>query len=145
MNLPVDVVINPRQLDQALFRHRDKELILIDTAGRSPHDAMSFKELSTFFLPDFGIENHLVLSATTRDKELFKICNQFNKLPISNTIMTKIDECSDLGVILNLQLETGLPLSYITNGQRVPEDLIEAAQHDIAQLIIPTSEGILHD
>ncbi len=145
MNLPVDVVISPKQLDQALFQHRDKDLVLIDTAGRSPHDALSFEELSTFFLPDFHIENHLVLSATTRDKELLEICNQFNKLTISKLIMSKIDECSELGVILNHHLESKIPLAYITNGQRVPEDLIEADQQKIAELIIPHSEGIVHD
>ncbi len=145
MNIPVDVVINPRQLDQALFQHRDKDLVLIDTAGRSPHDSLSFEELATFFLPDFDIENHLVLSSTTRESELTEICKQFSKLDITNLIMTKTDECSKLGVILNLQLESGIPLSYITNGQRVPEDLIEANQQKLAELIIPISEGILHD
>ncbi len=145
MNLPVDVVITPRELDQTLFRHRDKDLILIDTAGRSPYDSMSFEELSTFFLPDFGIENHLVLSATTRENELSEICSQFNKLNISNLIVTKTDECSQLGIIFNLLQESGYPLAFITNGQRVPEDLLEAASQKIAQLIIPVSEGILHD
>ncbi len=145
MNLPVDVVINPRQLDQALFHHRDKDLVLIDTAGRSPRDTFSFDELTTFFLPDFEIENHLVLSATTRESELSEIYRQFNKLNISNMIMTKIDECSELGVILNHHLESKIALSYITNGQRVPEDLIEADQQKIAELIIPISKGITHD
>ncbi len=145
MDIPVDVVISPRQLDQALFKHRDKDLILIDTAGRSPRDEYAFEELSTYFLPDFQIQNHLVLSATTREEELSEIYRQFSKLSISDLILTKTDECSQLGVIINFQLEHNLPLSFVTNGQRVPEDLIVAESQKLGELIIPVSEGILYD
>ncbi len=145
MDIPVDVVISPRQLDQALFKHRDKDLILIDTAGRSPRDEYAFEELSTYFLPDFQIQNHLVLSATTREEELSEIYRQFSKLSISDLILTKTDECSQLGVIINFQFEHNLPLSFVTNGQRVPEDLIVAESQKLGELIIPVSEGILYD
>ncbi len=135
-HLPVDVVITPGQLKSAIEKHQDKELILIDTAGRSPRDGLSIAELSTFLTPDLNIDKHLVLSAPTREVELINTIERFNALGISNTIFTKIDECSNLGVLLNVQLENSIPLSYVTNGQRVPEDLIEVSQSRVAELIM---------
>lgn len=145
MHLPVEVVISPEQLDQALRRHQDKELILIDTAGRSPRDSFCIQELATFLRPELGIEKHLVLSATTRDIELADMVRRFGILGIDRIIFTKIDECSQLGSLLNVQIQYGQPLSYVTNGQRVPEDIIEISQETIAELIMSPQEGIVHD
>jgi len=145
MHLPVDVVITPDQLKIAIEHHRDKDLILIDTAGRSPKDDFCIEELSTFLVPDLNIDKHLVLSATTRENELFNIIQRFNALAITNTIFTKIDECTNLGVLLNIQFQDNTPLSYVTNGQRVPEDIIEASQKTVAELVMSQHEGLLYD
>ncbi len=145
MHLPVEVVITPEQLAQALDKHRDKELILIDTAGRSPKDALCIEELATFFPPELQISKHLVLSATTRETELFEIISRFDRLGIDRTIFTKIDECSQLGALLNVQIHSGKPLSYVANGQRVPEDLLEITKRKVSELIMSKHEGILHD
>jgi flagellar biosynthesis protein FlhF len=139
MHLPVEVVINPQQLVEALEKHSDKELILIDTAGRSPQDSLSIEEIQSFFPEDLEIENHLVLSATTRDNELLETLKSFKRFSIHSTIFTKTDECTSLGVLLNTQIQNSTPLSYITNGQRVPEDIIEADKRILAQLIIPSA------
>lgn len=144
MHLPVDVVITPDQLEQAIEKHRDKELILIDTAGRSPRDEFCIEELSTFLHPELNIEKHLVLSATTREKELLETIRRFDPLGISNTIFTKIDECTNLGILLNIQIQNSNPLSYVTNGQRVPEDLLEISQKKVAELIMSQHEGPMH-
>lgn len=141
MNLPVDVVITPQELEQAIMRHQDKELILIDTAGRSPRDTYCIDELSSFLVPHLDIQKHLVLSSTTRENEIISTINQFDKIGIDHTIMTKIDECSNLGVLLNIQIQNPNPISFITNGQRVPEDIIEADQQLIAELIMSNTEG----
>ncbi len=145
MHLPVDVVITPDQLAQAIEKHRDKELILIDTAGRSPRDEFCIEELSTFLHPELNIEKHLVLSATTREKELLDTIERFEPLGISHTIFTKIDECTNLGILLNIQIQNSNPLSYVTNGQRVPEDLLEISQKKVAELIMSQHEGPMHD
>jgi len=138
MNLPVEVVITPDQLEQAFARHRDKELILIDTAGRSPKDSLCIRELAAFLRPDHTIDKHLVLSATTRESELFETIRRFSILGIDHTIITKTDECSALGVMLDLQMVDRsdiIPFSWITNGQRVPEDLLTATPELVAELI----------
>lgn len=145
MHLPVEVVISPDQLEDAIARHHDKELILIDTAGRSPRDSFCIDELSAFLKHELSIVNHLVLSATTRENEILNIIEQFSALGITNTIFTKIDECVNLGILLNIQIQNSNPLSYVTNGQRVPEDLIEISQQTVAELIMSANEGPMHD
>ncbi|MDD3815407.1 MAG: flagellar biosynthesis protein FlhF [Desulfocapsaceae bacterium] len=148
MNLPVEVVITPEQLEQALLRHSDKELILIDTAGRSPRDTLCIEELATFLRADLAIDKHLVLSATTRRSELFEAINRFGQLGIDNTIITKTDECSTLGVMLDIQMhdkDDSIPFSWITNGQRVPEDLLPASRELVAELIMTPVQGATHE
>lgn len=145
MHLPVDVVITPGQLQQALDKHKDKELILIDTAGRSPKDNLSIAELANFLKAELSIEKHLVLSASTREDELLNTIKQFQALEITNTIFTKIDECTQLGILLNIQLQNPTPLSYLTNGQKVPEDLLHISPQRVAKLIMSNEEGSLND
>ncbi len=141
MGIPVDVVISPPQLEEAIARHRDKDLILIDTAGRSPHDQDALTKLADFFKPEMNIEKNLVLSAVTRETELLHTISQFGLLGFDKMIFTKIDECSKRGVLLNIQIKNPAPLACITNGQRVPEDLLDIDQDMVAKLIIPPLEG----
>ena len=145
MRLPVEVVISPAQLEQALARHADKDLVLIDTAGRSPMDRISLEDLAEFLKPELNIEKSLVLSAVTRENELIDTIDRFSILGIDNTIFTKIDECNRLGVLLNVQLQNHAPLSCLTNGQRVPEDFLEIDRETVSRLIIPSIEGSYHD
>jgi flagellar biosynthesis protein FlhF len=135
MGLPVEVILNPEQLQQALLRHADKDLILIDTAGRSPRDEASLAELELFLGPERGTENCLVLSATTRDLELRETVRRFGRLPLHSLIFTKLDECEQCGTLLNIAVQQRLPLSFLTNGQRVPEDLLVAEPGAIAHII----------
>ena len=139
MRLPVEVVMNPEQLAARLQKHRDAALILIDTSGHSPQNAEMVTALAEFFIACPPIEKHLVLSATTRENELLHSLKAFQPLDVERTIFTKTDECSNLGVLLNVQLHNAQPLSFLTNGQRVPEDLLEIDRRSVAELIL--SEG----
>jgi flagellar biosynthesis protein FlhF len=145
MNIPVEVVLSPEQLEHALLKLRDKDLVLIDTAGRSPQDSLCIDELTSFLRPDLSIEKHLVLSATTRENVLFEAIHRFSVLGLDNTIITKIDECTSLGLLLDIQIREKIPFSYITNGQRVPEDIIEADQDALTQLIMSPSKGLPYE
>jgi flagellar biosynthesis protein FlhF len=145
MNLPVEVVISPEQLEQALARHHDKELILIDTAGRSPRDTLCIEELATFLRPDLEIDKHLVLSATTRSSELFEAVKRFDQLGIDQTIITKTDECATLGILFDIQTHNPnrvIPFSWITNGQRVPEDLLAASRELVTDMILSSTPTV---
>ncbi len=137
MQVPVEVVLSPEELRAALERHSDKSLILIDTAGRSPKDSIAIADLSGFLEPDLGIEKHLVLSAATREQELLDIIAQFETVGFERLLFTKVDECLTTGAIFSVHLENSTPLSFITNGQRVPEDLLIATPRCVAELILP--------
>jgi flagellar biosynthesis protein FlhF len=144
MRLPVEVVINPRELELALEKFRDYDLVLIDTAGRSPRNGLDIQELATFLQPQLAIENHLLLSATTREREIEETIRRFSILPISNFIFSKIDECDQLGVLLNIHYKNDTPISFLTNGQRVPEDLLMPTPSDIADLIMNDHGSLSH-
>lgn len=136
MNLPVEVVIKPERLEQAVRKFGDKDLVLIDTAGRNPRNSSDMQELTRFLRPHLNIENHLVLSATTRETEMDEAIQLFRCLRIDNIIYTKIDECKLLGILLNMHIKNETPISFLTNGQRVPEDIITPDPHIVAGLIM---------
>ncbi len=141
MNLPVEVVVRPEQLEQVLARHQNKDLVLIDTAGRSPRDSVSLDELQAFLAVDPDIETHLVLSATTRDRDLNEIYKRFSVLSPRSLLVTKLDECDSAGVLLNVHVRHNCPLSYIANGQKVPEDIVLLTPEYIGDLVLKSTEG----
>lgn len=138
MGLPVEVVLSPEQLQEAFRRHRDKDLILIDTAGRSPRDGERIAELNEFLGQDSQVENCLVLAAPTDERLQQKSLEAFSLLPISRLIFTKLDETDRCGALINLPTRNNLPLAYLTNGQQVPEDLLLAEPDRVAQLVMGT-------
>lgn len=136
MDIPVEVVIKPEDMSKALEKHSGCDLILIDTAGRSPENSSDIKEMASFLCPEYSFEYHLMLAATSREQELKLVIDSFSYLGLDNFIFSKIDECSQLGVLLNIHYFQDTPISFLTNGQRVPEDIIEPAGKMIAELII---------
>jgi flagellar biosynthesis protein FlhF len=124
-------------LKQILDRHRHQDLLLIDTAGRSPYQSGSLEELRDFLTVHPQIENHLLLGATTKEDDLERIARQFsNLLPIQSTIFTKIDETESYASLFNELIRSKRPLSYLTTGQRVPEDIELATKVRMANLVL---------
>jgi flagellar biosynthesis protein FlhF len=136
MGVPLTVASNPAELVKALAVHSDKRLIFIDTAGQSPNDQKRLRELNSFLNVDPAIETHLCLSATTRDKELSQTIAKFGILPVSRVIFTKLDESESFGCMVNVHMRDKFPISYLTNGQRVPEDIEIASSGKIADLVV---------
>ena len=130
LELPLEIVYNPQELASSIERHRNKELILIDTAGRSQHNEYQMKELDEFLRVNPRIEKHLVISATTKYTDARQIMSKFSQVAPDKVIFTKIDETGSLGMIVNLLHDSKYSLSYITTGQSVPDD-IERANSDI--------------
>jgi flagellar biosynthesis protein FlhF len=135
MGVPLEVASTPKELEKALAAHTDKDLVLIDTVGRSPKDTETIEGLRAMLDSSFTIETHLCVAATTRERELRGIVESFGALPINRLLFTKLDESSSFGSIVNLQIENKLPLSYFTRGQRVPEDIEPASGKKVAELI----------
>jgi flagellar biosynthesis protein FlhF len=136
MGLPLESAATPEELVKAIEVHSDKDLILIDTAGRSPKDQDRLDELKILFDSGINIETHLCVSATTKDKELSDIVARFSVLPITRLLFTKLDESESLGCIINTHIQSKLPLSYFTNGQMVPEDIVVATPRKLANLVM---------
>ncbi|MGM0482052.1 MAG: flagellar biosynthesis protein FlhF [Pseudomonadota bacterium] len=127
---PVKVANNAKELADALLTLRDKSLILIDTAGMGQRDKRLSEQLSTLLHNSrLRIRPYLVLSATSQTRVLNDAVNQFKTLPLSGCIFTKLDECLSLGEPISVAIEQGLAISYLTNGQQVPEDLRPAETH----------------
>ncbi len=135
IGVSVEVVMTPSGLKDALYQHADKELIFIDTAGRSPHHDLHMSELRAFLdkaSPDLTI---LVMSATTQASDQLRVFKHFEPFT-THLIFTKLDETASAGSILNLLENTTLPTAYITNGQNVPDDIEVATPERLAAYIL---------
>ena len=136
IGLPLEIVYTPEELKVAIHKHRDKDLILIDTAGRSQHNDYQMKELQDFLAVDSRIEKHLVMSATTKNRDVADILQKFSVCEPGRVIFTKTDETSSLGLIVNLLADKDISLSFMTNGQSVPDDIIPATADKLAALLL---------
>lgn len=117
-------VKNLSELPQLLYTLSDKSLILVDTAGVGFKDERFNAQLSQLKLQaSLQLKHYLVLPCTTQRKVLQHAYDHFSMVGLTGLILTKIDECQNLGDALSLCIEMKLPISYITDGQRVPEDL----------------------
>ena len=125
LGLPLEVALTPQDVPRALTALADRDVILIDTAGRSQRDGKKLDELARF-VGDAAIENYLVLSAGADSAALDEAVRNFGCVTLAGLIFTKLDESAKPGVVVAQNYKTGLPVVYCTTGQRVPED-IEAA------------------
>lgn len=136
MKIPLRVASSPQELRAAIDEFADRNLILIDTAGRSPRDKARLQEMRKYLTVHPDIETHLCLSATTRDRELHQSIERFGLMPVDRLLFTKLDESVTFGSIVNTQMRETVPLSYFTTGQRVPEDIEIATTNRLADLVI---------
>ena len=136
LGLPLEIVYSSDALQQAIKKHSDKKLILIDTAGRSQYNDFQMKELCDLLSGDSDIEKHLVLSSTTKNRDAEEILAKFGPCQPERVIFTKTDETSSLGLLLNLLYKRKIALSYVTNGQSVPDDIIPASFGKLADMLL---------
>jgi flagellar biosynthesis protein FlhF len=139
IGLPIDVVLTTTELQQALALHGDKDLVLIDTAGRSQRDALQMAELVSCFTESKSIAAHLVLSATASASNLSDTIERFKTLKLASLVFTKLDEANAFGTLVSTAVRGQLPLSYFTTGQRVPEDIEVATPERVVDLILNIS------
>jgi len=136
IGVPVEVVFTPQGMKNSIINHSDKDLIFIDTAGRSHKNALQMGELKGFLDAAEPDEIFLVLSSTTKYKDMLEIVANYEKINFSRIIFTKLDETSTYGPILSTIHKTKKYLAYFTTGQSVPDDIEIADQKKIAQLIL---------
>ena len=139
MGVPFKVIYSEDEMKQSLEEFKDYDYVLVDTAGHS-HKNEAQKEIMNGFLHSVeGIaekEVFLVLSATTKYKDLVIIADSYSKMTKYNLIFTKLDETVTLGNLLNIKLYTDASMSYVTYGQNVPDDIEEFnPQKTVKQLL----------
>ena len=136
IDLPMKVVTTPMEMRRALDELSDMDLVLIDTAGRSPRDELQIGELKSLLADAKVDEVHLVLSLTAGLEFLTATVEHFSSVGTSSLVLTKLDEAQELGVMLNLARRVGLPVSYLTTGQDVPDDIEPAETQRMARLVL---------
>ncbi|MDF3125788.1 flagellar biosynthesis protein FlhF [Rheinheimera sp. 1928-s] len=121
---PVKQVKDSEELAMLLNQLQQRKLILIDTAGMSQRDVRLAEKLASLVHNSrVKIKSYLVLSATSQARVMQETVEHFKRIPLAGCIFTKLDECLSLGEIINVAIQNALPVSYLTHGQRVPEDI----------------------
>jgi flagellar biosynthesis protein FlhF len=136
IDLPMEVVSTPREMREAKARMRELDLVLMDTAGRSPRDEVKIQELKSMLSEAAPAEVHLVLSAVGSSRSLATTAERFVDVGTTALIVTKLDEATTLGNLVSVTRSCRLPVSYLTDGQNVPDDIQIAQSATLAQLIL---------
>ncbi|MCS0045054.1 MULTISPECIES: flagellar biosynthesis protein FlhF [Vibrio diabolicus subgroup] len=127
MGCPVRVAKDSNELADVIYQLRNRRLILVDTAGMGQRDVRLSEQLDTL-MQESGevIHSYLVLPATAQRRVLQETLDHFRRIPLSGCIMTKLDESLSLGEFISVVIQNAMPVAYIANGQRVPEDIVIA-------------------
>ena len=139
INVPLSIVADKADLDRAIATYSDYDVIIIDTGGCSQRDESQMFELRELFDERGRLHNVLVLSSTTKDSDLNEITRRFGVIPIDSVIFTKLDESSSYGSIFNHSIRFKKPISFLTTGQKVPEDIEVATKERLVDLMLNIS------
>ncbi|MBQ3514846.1 MAG: flagellar biosynthesis protein FlhF [Lachnospiraceae bacterium] len=142
LSVPVEVIYEVNELKDNIEKFNQYDLILVDTAGRSHKNLEQCQDVKDLIssVSEYEKEVYLVLSATTKYKDMQKIVDTYSDIPGCRLIFTKLDETSAYGNILNMKLKTDLALSYTTYGQDVPDDICIMDSQMIAKQLLGGNE-----
>ncbi|MBL1218247.1 MAG: flagellar biosynthesis protein FlhF [Planctomycetes bacterium] len=136
IGIPLKVALTPTEIAAACHDLRQCDVILIDTAGRSPNDREKIDEIRRFIKAADPHETHLVLSGTSGESTLIKTVERFSDVSADRIIFTKLDEAVSFGVLVNVVRRVGKQLSYVTTGQDVPDNIHAGHPERLARLIV---------
>jgi len=136
IDLPMEVVATPREMREAAARMSHLDLVLMDTAGRSPRDEVRIQELKSMLAEAEPDDVYLVLSGTAGAKSLSATAERFADVGTTAVLLTKLDEATSLGHLASLIRACRLPVSYLTDGQNVPDDIQVAERRKLAQMVL---------
>ncbi|MBR1597450.1 MAG: flagellar biosynthesis protein FlhF [Lachnospiraceae bacterium] len=143
LSIPVEVIYEAKDIYGLIPKYSDYDYILVDTAGRSHKNKAQLDDLRALFdsFKDYSLLSYLVLSATTKYKDLQRITELYEDISNCSLIFTKLDETDAIGNILNIKLDTGMALSYISYGQNVPDDIEVMNPQIIAKQLLGGGDG----
>lgn len=136
MNIPFNVVFNLKDMESAIKSMENCDVILIDTTGRSSKNTMQLSELRAYVEKSNAKNINLVLSSSVKNTDIKVIADSYRNLGVNRVVITKLDETSTYGSILNILKEVNVPLSFITTGQNVPEDIKFPSKEELLSLIM---------
>lgn len=136
INIPLEVIYNFADLSQGIRNLSDKDLILIDTPGRSQFDALKLSEMAAAWENSKLNQTHLVMASGTRFSDALSIFKAYKLFEPTALLFTKTDETKDLSLIPSLSVYTNLPLSYLSTGQDVPEDIALAETEVVVKWLL---------
>ncbi|MCR1970354.1 flagellar biosynthesis protein FlhF [Clostridium cochlearium] len=136
MGIPFKVVFSINDMEEAIENMKNCEVVLVDTTGRSSKNVMQISELRAFIEKVNSDNIHLVISSTTKNRDIDNIVEGYKTLGYNNVIITKLDETTTYGSILNIVNSTKKPISFITTGQNVPDDIKLITPKEISSLIL---------
>lgn len=135
LGIPVKVVFSPEDLPEAIEYFSDKDLIYIDSTGRSHKNIHQLNELKSYLEQCDSIKTYLVLSMVTKNIDFVKTIENYKKIGFDSLVLTKFDETYSTGNILNAGYFTEKPISYICKGQVVPDDIENASKDTLLNYI----------
>lgn len=136
LDVPIEVAYTISDYKNALQKFKDFDLVFVDTAGRNFRDERYVKELKDVIaFEQFKVSTYLVLSLTAKAQDVIDIYGQFEQIPIEKVIFTKVDETLSYGSILNVCINENIAVAHFTNGQNVPDDIVQANPSFISELI----------
>ncbi|EOR27241.1 flagellar biosynthesis regulator FlhF [Clostridium sartagoforme AAU1] len=136
MNIPFKVVITLKEMEGAVKELESCDVILVDTTGRSSKNTMQISELRAFIQKVNADHIMLVMSGTTKNRDIQTILEGYNELAYEELIITKLDETSTYGCVYNIVKRSNKPIAYITTGQDVPDDIKVPSKNEIEKLIL---------
>lgn len=136
LNVPLEVVQSPGDTQRAISRLQECDLIFMDTAGRNYRNELLVSELQSLLAPVEHSETYLVISLTSKSRDMIEIANHFSKYGLDKAIFTKMDETGSYGPMFNLLHQFPIKLAYLTNGQNVPDHLLKPDADRLADMIL---------
>lgn len=140
LGVPAYAVDHPRELEQLLGKLEGTQLVLIDTAGTGQRDPRLAAKLEALAATHRGLEMALVLAASSQAGAAEEVIARFAAVPLAACIVTKIDEAASLGGTLSALIRARLPVVWVSEGQRIPEDLVPARAHQLIVRAVTLAE-----
>ena len=136
LGLPFEVVYTPDELTARVVDHLESDFIVVDTPGRSQRNADQLADLRRYVQAVPARRTLLTVAAGARYRDTLDVVARFGAIPFDGLLVTKVDETTTYGPILNLLHHTGKPLTYLTDGQNVPHDIAVASSEGLAEMLV---------
>ncbi len=140
LDVPVRVVDETNSLDEVLQSLRTKRLVLIDTAGLNAQESHSESQLEMLEDVSLRMKKLLVVSCSSQRRVVEQAYNAFQALGLNGCVLSKMDESGSLGEAISFIIEKRLPVTYVTDGQRIPDDIEIAKKHELVSRAVVTAQ-----